>query len=129
MPDNVQILRDIDEAQMRGDFDAFLSYFTDDVKVHAGGNNKLAGDYQGKEQFQEIFGRFMEAAGEDYSFESHAYFADDEHGVALQTSHYKRGGETLDSREVFVTHFRDGKVHEMWFLPQDSAAFDAWIGR
>ena len=87
MPDNVQTLREIDEAQLRGDFDAFLSYFTDDVRVHASGNNKLAGDYQGKAQFQELFGRFREAAGENYSFDSHAYLADNEHGVILQTSH------------------------------------------
>ena len=36
----------------------------------------------------------MERAPE-YTFEPHAYLADDEHGVSLQRSHYKRGDETL----------------------------------
>ena len=129
MPDNVQTLRELDEAQVRGDFEAFLGCFTDDVKVHAPGENKLAGDYQGKEQFQELFGRFMEVAGDNYRFDNHAYLADDEHGVVLQTSHYQRGGETLDLQEAFIVHFREGKVSEMWFLPYDATAFDKWVGR
>jgi ketosteroid isomerase-like protein len=128
MPDNVQILREIDQAQRSGDIDAFLGYFTDDVQIHAGGDNKLAGDYQGKDQFQELFGRYMEAAGDDYSFDSHAYLADDEHGVVLQTSHYQRSGQKLDSQEALVVHFRDGKVSEAWFIPYNGAAFDRWVG-
>ena len=128
MPDNVQTLREIDEAQQSGNIEAFFSHFTDDVKVHASGNNKLAGEYQGKDQLRELFGRYMEAAGENYSFESHAHLANDEHGVSLQTSHYQRGGERLDLQEAFVVHFRDGKVSEMWFLAYDAAAFDRWVG-
>jgi ketosteroid isomerase-like protein len=125
---NVQTLRDIDEAQARGDLNAFFAHYTDDVKVHVRGNNKLAGDYQGKEQLQALFGRFMESVG-NYSFESHSYLADDEHGVTLQTSHMEREGRTLDLQEAFVVHFHGGKVSEMWYFPFDAAAFDAWIGR
>jgi ketosteroid isomerase-like protein len=126
--DNVQIMRGIDEAQERGDLDGFFSHFTDDVQVHIPGNNKLSGNYRGKQQLQELFGRFMESAG-DYSFENHTYLADDEHGVTLQTSHMVKAGRTLDLQEAFVVHFRDGKVSEMWYLPMDAAAVDAWFGR
>jgi ketosteroid isomerase-like protein len=126
---NVQVLQEVDRAQTEGNIDTFLSLFTDDVKAHVRGSSKLAGDYEGKDQFQDLFGRFMEAAGADYSFENHAYLADDEHGVTLQTSHFKREGRTLELQEAFVLHFRDGKVSEMWYLPADGAAFDAWIGR
>jgi ketosteroid isomerase-like protein len=125
---NIQRLRDIDEAQARGDLDAFFGNFTDDVKIHVRGNNKLAGEYEGKEQLQDLFARFMESVG-NYSFESHSYLADDEHGVTLQTSHMEREGRTLDLQEAFVVHFREGKVSEMWYLPFDAAAIDAWIGR
>jgi ketosteroid isomerase-like protein len=128
MADNAQVLRAIDEAQAKGDFETFLSHFTDDVKTHVRGNHKLSGDYSGKDQFQELFGKFMEVAG-DYSFESHAYLADDEHGVSLQTAHYGRAGQKLDVQEAFVVHFRDSKVSEMWYLPFDAPAMDAWIGR
>jgi ketosteroid isomerase-like protein len=121
-------MRQIDEAMTRGDMDAFFASFTDDVQVHARGNNRLAGDYEGKDQLQDLFDRFMAAVG-DYTFENHAYLADDEHGVTLQTSRMERGGQSLELQEAFVMHFREGKVSEMWYVPVDGAAFDAWVGR
>jgi ketosteroid isomerase-like protein len=123
-----QTMRQIDEAMTRGDMDTFFASFTDDVKVHARGNNRLAGDYEGKDQMQQLFGRFMEAMG-DYTFEAHAYLADDEHGVTLQTSRAERDGKTLELQEAFIMHFRDGKVSEMWYVAVDGPALDAWIGR
>jgi uncharacterized protein len=124
---NSDLLRKIDQAMASGDLDAFFGYYTDDVAMHVHGKNKLAGDYKGKDQLQELFNRFMEATG-DYSFENHAYLADDEHGVTLQRSKSERDGRTLELDESFVVHFRDGKVSEMWYVPVDQAAFDAWIG-
>lgn len=124
---NVDVLRLSDEALQAGDIEQFLSYFTDDLVMHAGGHNPLAGTYKGKEQFQELFGRFMELAG-DYSFEAHSYLADDEHGVSMQKSKMTKDGQTLELDEVFVMHFRDGKISEMWYVPTDQAAVDAWLG-
>jgi ketosteroid isomerase-like protein len=120
-------LRDADDAQAKGDAEAFMSFYTDDVVIHISGKSSFAGVYKGKEQFGEVFGRFMERAPE-YTFEPHAYFADDEHGVSLQRSHYKRGDETQDSNDTFVCHFRDGKVSEFWYLAEDSDAVDALLG-
>ena len=116
----------MDEAMAKGDLDSFFSYYTDDVQTHARGRNKLAGDYRGKDQLMDLFGLFMEAVGE-YSFENHAYLADDEHGVILQTSKSMRDGKALELQEVFVMHFRDGKISEMWYVPADQAAFDDWV--
>lgn len=127
MHPNEKLLRDTDEAQMRGDMDAFMNGYTDDVIVHIPGKSSFAGVYKGKDQFAEVFQRFMERSPE-YSFEPHGYFADDEHGVLLQRSHYKRGNETLDSNDTFVCHFRDGKVSEFWFMSEDPYAVDAFLG-
>ncbi len=124
---NAEILRRADEAMERGDIEGFFSYYTDDVAVHIAGSNRLAGDYKGLDQLQEGFGRFMEAMGE-YTFENHAYLADDEHGVILQRGKSVRDGETQEFNEVFVYHFRDGKISEMWYVPVDQAAVDALIG-
>src|SRR2546423_1782646 len=98
---NVDTLRNLDEAMARGDFAAFFGYYTDDVKTHLRGKNKLAGDYSGKDQLQAAFGQFMEAIGA-YTFENHAYLADDEHGVILQRSKSERDGKTLELEEAFV---------------------------
>jgi ketosteroid isomerase-like protein len=127
MHPNEKLLRDADQAQLRGDIEAFLSAFTDDVIVHIPGKSSLAGVYKGKDQFGEVFQRFMERSPE-YTFEPHAYFADDEHGIELQRSQYKRGGETLDANDTFVCHFRDGKVSEFWFMSEDPYAVDAFLG-
>lgn len=127
MHPNEKVLRNADEAQLRGDFVAFMDAYTDDVIIHIPGKSSLAGVYKGKDQFAETFQRFMERAPE-YTFEPHAYLADDEHGVVLQRSHFKRGNETLDSNDTFVCHFRDGKVSEFWLTSEDQYAVDEFIG-
>lgn len=124
---NEKLLRDADEAQMKGDVEGFLGFYADDVIAHMPGKSSLAGEYKGKDQFTEVFGRFMERTPE-YSFEPHAYFADDDHGVILQRSHYKRGNETLDTNDTFVCHFRDGKIAEMWLSTDDPYGVDAFLG-
>jgi hypothetical protein len=124
---NVELLRQSDKAMESGDIEGFLGHFADDVAVHLGGRSSLAGDYRGKDQFQEAFGRFMEAAGE-YSFDNHAYLADDEHGVFLQKGTFSKDGRTFQTNEVIVVHIGDGKITEMWYLPADQAGFDAFVG-
>jgi ketosteroid isomerase-like protein len=125
---NEETLRRIDKAQVAGDLETALSQYTDDVLGHVGGDNKLSGDYRGLEQLQAMLGRFMEASGE-YSFENHAYLADDQHGIVLQRGTMRRGGETFSTNEVFVVHFRDGKISEYWYQPWDQAGVDAWFGK
>lgn len=127
MHPNEKLLRDADEAQKRGDMVAFMNAYTDDVIVHIPGRSSLAGVFKGKDQFAETFQRFMERSPE-YTFEPHAYLADDEHGILLQRSHYKRGDETVDANDVFVCHFRDGKISEFWFSSEDPYAVDEFLG-
>jgi ketosteroid isomerase-like protein len=127
MHPNEQVLRDIDEAQVKGDVEGFMSRYADDIVVHMPGKSSLAGTHSGKATFMELFGKFNELVPE-YTFESHAYFADDEHGVLLQKSHWKRGDQTLDTNDTFVCHFRDGKVSEMWLLTDKPEEVDAFLG-
>ena len=127
MHPNEQVLRDIDAAQMANDAEGFMSHFADDVVVHMSGKSSLAGTFRGKAEFADVFQRFTERSP-DYTFEAHAYFADDEHGVSLQRSHYGRGDRTVDTNDVFVCHFRDGKVTEMWLTTDDPYAVDDFLG-
>jgi hypothetical protein len=82
MHPNEKMLRDSDETQVRGDAAAFMGFYTDHVIVCISGKSSFAGVHTGKAQLAEFFGRFMERAPE-YTFESHAYFADDQHRVIL----------------------------------------------
>lgn len=94
--------------------------------MHVAGN-RLAGDYNGLDELQDVFGRFTEAMGK-YTFENHSYLADDEHGVILQRGKSVRDAETREFNEVFVFHFSEGEISEMWYVPVDQAAVDALIG-
>jgi ketosteroid isomerase-like protein len=122
---NTDVLRQLDEAMTRGDMETYFGLHTDDVVMHVGGSSRLRGDYRGNAELQAVFGRFMEASGE-YSFETHAYLADDEHGVVMQRGTMKRDGKTFATDEVFVIHFREGRISEMWYVPLDQAGVDAW---
>ncbi len=124
---NLVALRRMDEAMANQDFATFFGSFTPDVVVHMVGHNKLTGDYHGVEQLQAMFSKFMEASGA-YSFENHAYLADDEHGIILQRGTMTRDGKSFSTNEVFVNHFRDGKLSEFWYIPLDQAGVDAWWG-
>ena len=110
---NIDVLRGMDEAMMRQDFERMFAAYADDVLVHIGGHNKLSGDYRGVDKLQALFGRFMEAAGE-FTFDPHDYLANDEHGVILQRSHYRKGGDALDTNDTFVFHFHEGTIAEFW---------------
>jgi ketosteroid isomerase-like protein len=127
MHPNEKLLREGDEAQLRGDVETFAAGFTGDVVVQIPGKNSFAGTYKGKDQFLELFQRFSERVPE-YTFEPHAYFADDEHGVSLQRSHYRRGDASVDANDAFVCHFRDGKISEFWFLSDEPNATDEFLG-
>ena len=125
---HVETLRRTDEAMAAEDLETFFAQYTGDVVVHIGGDSKLTGDYTGLDELQALFGRFMEASGE-YSFENHAYLADDEHGITLQRGTMKRDGKTFSTNEVFICHFRDGRISEFWYVPLDQAGVDAWLGK
>ena len=123
---NETLLRDMDQAMLRRDMDAYWAAHTDDVVVHIAGTSSLAGVVKGVDQLQALFARFAERAGQ-WTFEPHEYFANDEHGVALQKSHFDRDGKHLDTEDIFVCHFRDGKIAEFWLVSGNQAEFDAFI--
>ncbi len=127
MHPNETLLRDIDQAMLRGDMDTYWAAHTDDVVVHIAGRNSLSGVIKGMDQLQALFGRFAERAGQ-WTFEPHEYLTNGEHGVVLQKSHFDRDGKHLDTEDVFICHFRDGKIAEFWLMSQNQAEFDAFIG-
>lgn len=125
---NLELLQRMDEAMLKEDLETFFASYTDDVVVHVGGASPLAGDYEGLDQLQALFGRYMDLSGA-YTFENHAYLADDDHGVILQLGTMRKGDETFSTNEAFVMHFRDGKISEFWYVPLDQAGLDAWFAR
>jgi ketosteroid isomerase-like protein len=53
--------------------------------------------------------------------------AGDHHAVSLVIQKLRRGGRTLEGRQTVIAHVREGKFSEVWFQPEDQAAFDEFF--
>jgi hypothetical protein len=125
---NEDLLRRGYEAFSKGDMQTLDELFADDIVWHVGGRNQLSGDYRGKEDVFNLFGRWAELSGGTLSVELHDVLANDEHAVALQRGTGSREGRTIDDNGVGVYHVRDGKVTEAWFHAGDEYASDEFWG-
>jgi ketosteroid isomerase-like protein len=123
---NEEALRRADAAQASGDVQAMMDLFADDVVIHIGGRSKLAGDYKGKDQLLEMYGRFMQSLGNIEEMGTHDILANDTHGIQLQSTTAERGGERITINAVGIMHFSGGKVTEAWFTDEDPYTADAW---
>lgn len=112
------------EAFANGDMETLNDIIDDDIVWHAGGNNILTGDYEGKEAVFGFFGRLAQETGGSFSNDIHDMLANDDHGVALVQQKATRNGVSLDQRAVHVFHMRDGRLTEFWAFPEDQAALD-----
>lgn len=127
MHPNEKALRDVDDAVARGDMDSFWGAHTDNLVTHFAGTSSVAGTYRGRDGFGALVGKFTNVAGE-FNREYHEYLATDSHGVVLMKSRYAKAGKTLESDEIYVCHFRDGKISKIWVSAQDQAGLDAFLG-
>ena len=75
-----------------GNVQAMMDLFADDAVIHVGGRSKLAGDYKGKDQLLEMYGRFMQSLGNIEEMSTHDILANDTHGIQLQTVKAERDG-------------------------------------
>jgi uncharacterized protein len=107
-----------------GDFQGFLALHTDDVVMHVPGTSPLAGDHRGRDGVAAVFQKEMSLLDAPPEFEDHDDLGSDQHAVKLVTQRLRRGGRTFEGRQTMVAHVRDGKFSEVWFQPEDQAAFD-----
>ena len=121
---NVELLRKGYNAYSTGDVEVLNSLFADDIEWHVAGRSKLSGDYHGREQVFEFFGKIMELSGGTSKIEVHDLLANDEHGIALVNASATRGDQSLEGHDVHTFHIRDGKVVEFWDSPLDQYAAD-----
>jgi ketosteroid isomerase-like protein len=121
---NAQLMRRSGELLNAGDFQGFLALHTDDVVMHVPGTSPLAGDHRGRDGVAAVFQKEMSLLDAPPEFEDHDDLGSDQHAVKLVTQRLRRGGRTFEGRQTMVAHVRDGKFSEIWFQPEDQAAFD-----
>lgn len=121
---NAELIRRGYAAFSTGDMDTINEVFADDIVWHEAGQGGIAGDYKGKTEVFELFGRLGEMSGGTFSVEVHDVLGNDEHVTALTHVRGQRDGKTLDANGVHVWHVRDGKAVEFWGVPYDAHGED-----
>ena len=110
---NLEIIRRGYEAFGRGDLDALLSLFADNIEWVSPGPADLptAGTRRGRQQVADFF-RILDELFEFQRFEPKTFIAQDDRVVVLgeDTARIKATGKVLDSAWAHAFSLRDGKV-------------------
>jgi ketosteroid isomerase-like protein len=123
---NVALLRKGYDAFAKGDMATINDLFADDIVWHVPGTGILSGDYKGKEEVINMFGRLFQETGGTFKIDIHDVLANDEHSVCINTVSGERNGTRFETRNVDVFHpTADGKVKEYWSCSENQAAIDA----
>jgi uncharacterized protein len=125
---NVERARRGYEAFAKGDVATMSELIADDVVWHVKGLGPLDGDYHGRDQVFGMFGRLAEETGGTFRLDVHDILANDEHTVVLATVFASRGGKSVETPVVNVTHDdADGRTTEFWAATTDpQATLDFW---
>ena len=110
---NLEIIQRGYEAFGRGDLDALLSLFADNIEWVSPGPADLptAGTRRGRQQVADFF-RILDELFEFQRFEPKTFIAQDDRVVVLgeDTARIKATGKVLDSAWAHAFSLRDGKV-------------------
>jgi uncharacterized protein len=126
---NEELLRRGFDAFATGDVDTLRQLFDQDAVWHVPGRSPLSGDHRGLDAILGFLARTMELTGGTFRADVHDVVADDEHAVAIYVTRGEREGRTLESRDVLVSHVRNGKLAEAWLLSADLYAVDEFFSQ
>lgn len=118
------------DAAMRGDADAMLAFYTDDVVLHYPGRNALSGEHRGKQGLREWMNTIGELIGPDGSFTRslHDVIANDDHVIQLVSVDARRSDGRIAHWNAAITmHVREGRFSEIWIAIDDPYAVDAFL--
>ena len=122
---NVAVARNAYESFAKGDLEGALADLADDCVFHFGGVGPNSGDHAGREAIAAALVKNFELTGGNWALEIRGVFADDHHAaVVLHETASRPDGATIDVDEVHVLRLRDGKVTDLWDLPDDFQAHD-----
>lgn len=125
---NVATIRSAYESFSKGDLEGALADVADDRTFHFGGEGPNSGDHQGREAIAAALIKNFELTGGTQALEVKSIFANDDHAaVVIRETASRPDGATLALDEVHVLRLRDGKVQDLWDLPEDIPAHDAFF--
>jgi uncharacterized protein len=124
---NAALMRKVDDALVAGDFPGFLALHTEDVVMHVPGSGPLSGDHYGRDGIAAVFQQevsMLDAPPEMVPLDD---LGSDDHAASLVLQRMKRAGRSYEGLQVIIARVRDGQLSEIWFRPQDQAAFDSFF--
>ena len=119
----IEAMRRLYDAFESRDADALRELFAD-CTWHTPGESLIAGAISGADEIVSRFGRLREMTDGTLAFHVHEILGDGDHVVGLDRVTARRGERTLDMNRVVIAHARDGKLTEVWLVPEDQYAFD-----
>jgi hypothetical protein len=121
---NAGLIRGAYEDFARGDMDAVLALFADDILWHVPGRGPLSRDYRGRSEVLGFFEQFTKLSGGSFQIELHDVLAKGDTVVALVTESAQRGGRTWSSPQVHVWTIRGGRIECFWQYQGDQQTED-----
>jgi ketosteroid isomerase-like protein len=99
-----------------GDMDTLRELFDENIIWHTGGRSRFSRDTHGIDETLGFFLELVQASNGTFHLDVHDVLANDEHAVALVTSHEDVDGTKYEDIGSHVVHIKDGKVTESWFF-------------
>lgn len=123
--ENEALVRRALDAVNDRDVTALQACFHPDVLWReTGRNNPLGGPFDGLGAVLTFFASLFEASADTLTLEVHDIMASTTHAAAMVRITGTRGERELDDQTVFIVHFRDGLVREVWSYSEDQASAD-----
>lgn len=126
----VQRARDAIDAFGRGDLDAYMNFFAEDVVWHAGGSHPLSGDYRGRERLRAYFENVRDLTGGSLTVQPISILANDRHTAMITRVTAQRDERALDV--VLAQAFEVGpdrlwtEYWSLWTSPDQEAVDAFW---
>jgi ketosteroid isomerase-like protein len=124
---NEELARQEMEAALRGDLEAMLACYSEDVVLHYPGRNILSGVYTGKQAIRTWIEKLSHLVGPGGSFERtlHDILANDDHAIQLVSVQARTSaGRSAHWNAAVVMHAVEGKITEIWLHIDDPYAVD-----
>ena len=126
---NTDLARRATEAYSTGDLEGLVGLFADDAVWHGPGNNRASGSFRGRDAILGWFGGMKNAMGTLVPrVELLDGVADDNFLFFFVNVTLEQDGSQTPMKLANAWRFADGKVVESWFLPEDTEAWDAFVG-
>jgi ketosteroid isomerase-like protein len=123
------LLKDYHDAWERGDQEAGMAFYADDVVVHMGGTGPLAGVYRGRESFsRDWIGRVADYT-DSWDVEGNDVLIAGEDGVLLMVREtWTRGDQRVTTQRLGSYKFSGRQIVECYFSDMNQAEVEGFFG-